>query len=295
MKILLATDGSTHSQAAVELLNRFPFPAGSEVTLLSVLELPGSFALGTKQQEAIQELRQEIRQQAEENLAQQASCLKEAGWDVSVKIREGHPAKEIIAAAEELDSQLIIIGSHGRGMVGRFLLGSVSQKVVKYAHCSVLLVRKSDDSTTEETATKNLKILLAFDNSDPSNKAAKLIQQLPATKETTVDVVTVMPIITYYGMDVVERMSESWKEEKRQAEAALEATAQMLKEKIPSISATLAESEDTSQEILEHAETFGSDLIIMGQKGKSAIDRFLLGSVSSRIIHHANCSVWIVR
>ncbi|MBL4886704.1 MAG: universal stress protein [Planctomycetaceae bacterium] len=293
MKILLATDGSAHSQAAVDLLNRIPFPAGSEVTLLSVVELPPSFALGTKQQEVIQEVRQEIQRQAEENLAQQADCLKKAGWSVTVSLREGHVAREIISTAEDLSSELIVIGSHGRGVIGRFLLGSVSQKVAKYAPCSVLLVRKDEAANT--AATEQLKILLAYDNSVISDKAAKMVQSLPLGENAAVDVITVMPIITYYGMDVVERMSESWQEEKHEALAALETVAETLKQDIPNTSAKLTESVDISQEILEQAEALNSDIIVIGQKGQSAIDYFLLGSVSSRVIHHAYCSVWIVR
>ena len=68
MKILLATDGSAHSQAAIDLLNRVSFPPGSEVTLLGVLELPVAYVTGTKQREPIRELEEPIRQETKEIL-----------------------------------------------------------------------------------------------------------------------------------------------------------------------------------------------------------------------------------
>ncbi len=108
-------------------------------------------------------------------------------------------------------------------------------------------------------------------------------------------VMTVLTVITFYRMDIVERMSEFWQVEKHMAEAALEATAGRLKPAIPNVSTQLVESENVSGAILDKAKEMDTDLIIMGHKEKSAINRFLLDSVSNCVVHRAPCSVWIVR
>ena len=299
MKILLATDGSAHSQAAINLLNHLPFPEGSKITLTTVLELP-SLHFGTSRlNDADQKLQDSIRSKAEENLNRQAESLRQTGWIVDVLIRQGNAAEEVINTAEELKIDLIVVGSHGFGTVRKYLLGSVSQKVVKYAPCSVLVVRENEgrelDANSEISTWKALKVLLAFDDSEISNEAVKVLHSLPLADDAEVTIVTIMPIITSYGMDIIERTSDFWQEDKCIAKAALQATAEKLKQTHPNISAHLIESEDTSHEILARAKALNSDLIIMGNKGKNMMDRFLLGSVTNRVIEHAPCSVWVVR
>ncbi len=58
---------------------------------------------------------------------------------------------------------------------------------------------------------------------------------------------------------------------------------------------TLREGSEEAEEILKVADELDPDIIVLGHKGKSAIKRFLLGSVSNRVTHHAKCSVWVVR
>lgn len=295
MKILFATDGSAHSQAAIELLNRIPFPPGSELTLLSVLELPPPLFIGETQNEAAQPLREET----EASLASECQRFENPGLSVSAMTRVGHAADTIVSVAQELNADLVVVGSHGRGAVGRFLLGSVSQSVVKHAHCSVLVARQPNEHTTETNDKAvdraRLQVLLAFDNSVGADNAVKTIESLPIGEAADIAVVTVMTVVKYYRMDIVERMSEFWQEEKREAETALAATSKRLKQAIPNVSTQLVEGESVSGAVLDKAKESDADLIIMGHKGKSAIDRFLLGSVSNDVVHHAPCSVWIVR
>jgi nucleotide-binding universal stress UspA family protein len=65
--------------------------------------------------------------------------------------------------------------------------------------------------------------------------------------------------------------------------------------KTPDIATQLVESEDVSQAILDGADAFGSDLIVLGNKSKKALQRFLLGSSTARVAHHASCSILAVR
>ena len=107
---------------------------------------------------------------------------------------------------------------------------------------------------------------------------------------------TVMPLVTLYRQDIRQRLSWLWSEKKKQALKALEGVSKELGRATPGVVRTqLREAADVSDEILRAASEYGSDLIVLGHKGKGAIKQFLLGSITSRIAHHANCSVLAVR
>jgi nucleotide-binding universal stress UspA family protein len=123
--------------------------SSSCVTLLAVVEEPVYSAFwsdGLIAPEVLLppsgELREELDRRAEEMLAESAEPLRAAGLEAQPRIRFGNTAAEILAEAEEGGYDLIIMGSHGRGVLGGFLLGSVSNRVVHHAKCPVLIVRR---------------------------------------------------------------------------------------------------------------------------------------------------------
>lgn len=147
MKILLAIDGSAGSEAAVNELAARPFPPGSEVRILSVIELPylptpETWALPesyfTEMEKAASDQAQAAINQARERL------LATHGTELilSTSIINGHPKEAILDEAEKWGADIIVLGSHGYRGWERFLLGSVSQAVASHANCSVEIVRQ---------------------------------------------------------------------------------------------------------------------------------------------------------
>jgi nucleotide-binding universal stress UspA family protein len=309
MHILLATDGSRFSQAAGNLLMRLPWPATRALTVLSVVDKPEWLSSREKRTEDDrlhegQQLRQGLRQETQRLLAQEAERFAAMGWAPQTLVREGHAAHEIVSVAEELRTNVIVVGSRGLGRVKRFLLGSVSQHVMTYAPCSVLIARQPDDceSSPEDRATAPagesdtpLRVLLAYDGSPMAKMAVETLASLALDDRTHILVTTVMALMTYYRMDILQTMSSSWQAEKQAAQDCLEHIAQRLRPMTPNVTVQLRNSDDTSQEILEAAHAFDANLIMVGHKGKSGIERLLLGSVASRVVHHAPCSVWVIR
>ena len=300
MRVLLATDGSGSAAAALDFLTGFPFPAGSEAIVLSVIDgktFDESRALTNEQSRAIRETREVIQEETEQFLGGEGERLREAGWAGTTEIRYGDPADEIIKAAEEHAVDLVVLGSHGTSGIRRFLLGSVSDKVLIYAHCSVLIIRTPAEG--EATAVKERdarwRILLAYDNSEASRKALSLCASLPLDDRAEVTALRVMPMVTAYRQDIRQRLNTIWQQKKQAAKTALEEAVQALRWSTPNVSSGLREASDVSEEILDLAEKTGTDLIMVGCKGKSAIERFLLGSKTNRIARHAHCSVWVVR
>jgi nucleotide-binding universal stress UspA family protein len=104
-----------------------------------------------------------------------------------------------------------------------------------------------------------------------------------------------MPLVTAYRQDIRQHMNTIWQQKKHAARVALEEAMQALRWSTPHVSAVMREGANVSEEILDLAEQSGTDLIVVGCKGKSAIQRFLLGSITNRIAGHAHCSVWAVR
>jgi nucleotide-binding universal stress UspA family protein len=298
MKILLATDGSESARAAVDYLLRFPFPRNSEVTLLTVIDRnvfknEEVSSINEEQRDELEETEKIVQVAAQELLAEEATRLKGAGWSESRELRIGHPAEEIVGLAEQLDSDCIIVGSHGTSGIRRFLLGSVSDYVLQYAPCSVLIVKK-DDTHCAET-DKPLSMLLSYDDSPSARKAVEFCASLPMDEQAKVTALTVLPLVKMYRQDIRQRLSWLWLEKKKQALAALERVKEEIGLTTQHVETQLRESPDVSDEILQAATELDSDLIVLGHKGKGAIKKFLLGSVTTRIAHHAPCSVLAVR
>jgi nucleotide-binding universal stress UspA family protein len=304
MKILLATDGSESAQAAVDLLEAFPFPRDSEVIVLTVIDHSvfrdkHIAASSDEHRQALEEAEKLAGEEAGMLLADEAARLRKAGWTVITQVRTGHPAEEIIRAAGEPGVDLVMVGSHGLAGVKRFLLGSVSEHVLKYARCSVLIVRKpeTEAGTTRaaETMPRRLGVLLAFDDSAPARRAVELCASLPLDERAEVTALTVLPLVTVFRQDIRQRLSYVWQEKKKAAHAALDRVTSEVRRATPHVTAQLRERPDESQAILDAATELNSDLIILGYKGKSAIEKFLLGSVTTRVARHAPCSVLAVR
>jgi nucleotide-binding universal stress UspA family protein len=111
---------------------------GAQLTIVSVVRAP-EFAEDVETEAVIENARSHFQSELGKLRAQASS----AGTSPppAVHIRVGHPAEQIIAAAEEWDADLIVTGHRGRGLFERWLLGSVSRVVIAYARCAVLVVR----------------------------------------------------------------------------------------------------------------------------------------------------------
>ncbi|MGQ4808617.1 hypothetical protein NKDENANG_02004 [Candidatus Entotheonellaceae bacterium PAL068K] len=159
MKFLLGTDDSPHAQAAVALLKRLPLPSNRDLTLLSVIgRVPpvsyGKAFLHDETGAVLRRLQNSLRQDADAMLARQAMRCEAPGWSVQTMIREGHVAGQFVAVAEVLGVDLVAVGSKGPSDTKRFLLGRVSDQVVRHAPCSVLVSRLLGEANTKAACTQ---------------------------------------------------------------------------------------------------------------------------------------------
>jgi nucleotide-binding universal stress UspA family protein len=142
MKILLAIDDSKFSEAAVQTVIQQMRPEHNETCVLHVVEpllmIPRSYIGKVKNLEAAQQVR---LKEGKELVERTGHLLSKAGFKVQTNIEQGDPRIAIIDYAARWKADVILMGSHGRKGLDRFLIGSVSEAVLRHAHCSVEIVR----------------------------------------------------------------------------------------------------------------------------------------------------------
>lgn len=156
-KILLATDGSENASLASSTATDLAKSTNSELHVVYVghmpsifYESPGAMALDPDLQSRMEE---DAEEAAKTKLKQQVQKIREADTEVArIHARVGFPAAEIVRVAEELGAGLIVMGSRGLGGLSRALMGSVSDSVIRHAHCPVLVVRSEKKRTAHHEA-----------------------------------------------------------------------------------------------------------------------------------------------
>jgi nucleotide-binding universal stress UspA family protein len=135
MRILLATDGSGHSVSAARAVAGRPWPEGTEVKVMSMVN-PLAYSL-----EELGLYRGGRTERAHGAIDEAARILTEVGLKVSAEVVAGRPAGHIIRASRDAGADLIVVGTEDRRGLRRLLYGSVSEDVAGGAHCSVSIVR----------------------------------------------------------------------------------------------------------------------------------------------------------
>jgi len=144
MRILLALDDSKYSVGATDALIAQAKTENTEVHVLHAVEpFPERLAedMGSKGSPDFVAARLRQRERGKEMGAQAARKLRSAGFKVTSSVKEGDARSVILKHAESWRADLIMVGSHGRTGLDRFLMGSVSEAVARHARCSVEIVR----------------------------------------------------------------------------------------------------------------------------------------------------------
>lgn len=304
MRILLAVDGSKLSEAATRTVITQARPQDTEVYVLHVIDV-----LSTQLPEmmasypGVEHDRDAQRKPAEALVAKTAELLRAKGLRVTTAVELGSPKSKIIDTAAEWHADLIVLGSHGRTGLDRFLLGSLPNSVLRHAHCSVELVRlprsaKGSKRISGAAKGKVRRILLAIDDSKFSEVAARLlIEQIRSlgTEVRVLHVVEPLPRLLARGTRGYNPALDKLKEARaRQAEDLVAKFAEMLLSHNLKVTTAVGKG-DPKSKILDAAEQWKAELIVLGSIGQTGLERFLMGSVSDTVACHARCSVEVVR
>ncbi len=289
MRILLAVDASVDSRNAARFITHFAEPP--DLSVLKVLDigaLQQAYHPG-RPEGSFEAYRREVSQAAERVLHETRDELSPSCRTLRLIADSGDPAESIIQTAEEERSELIVVGHRGMTATSAFLLGGVSQKVATYAPCSVLVVKQPTPALH--------RVLLAVDGSEWSNKAVEFLATVPLKAPLKLAVVTV-----WSSPPSEPRSPETGSAESSEGVSAMRVRDENLLQEVatrfrtgPYEVRTEWLHGDPATAILETAGRSQAELVVVGARGLKGIKRFLLGSVSQKVLTHAPCSVLILR
>ena len=279
-RILFASDGSEDSELAATTAVGLAKITGSELHVLHVAPaFPDYFEPSDPDEPGPTE------REGRRILDEQVNKIENVGGAVAQShLRMGGAAEEVIDLAEELQTGLIVLGSRGRGRIRRALMGSVSDSVVRHAHCPVLVVRW-------KPVVFPAKILLATDGSEEADLAAQSAADLAARTGSELHVThvgTALSHVKYMGAGPQELLDKEAKE-------VLEAQLEQMGEARARVTEAHLMSGRADEEIIFLAEGVGADLVVVGSRGLGGIRRARLGSVSDSVVRHTHCPVLVVR
>lgn len=289
--VLIAVDGSSGANDAIELLLHLPLEKQTRVCAVHVVEQEepffGSPDIDDADREVSDAIAAELEVEAKGIVADAAGRLGAKGWSVETTIRIGPPADELIAAAESFDADLIVLGATGRRESSG--LGRTARRVLQETARAVALARKL------EAEKPSLDLLFAFDGSDASRPGIDVVRRL-ATSGSHVTVLSVLTVATtLYRYDIVERMSATWQAYRAKVLATAEGVAASLRDTGARVETEILDGgTDADDEVLAAAQRIEPDLTIVGRSGKGAIRKLFLGSVAESLCESAPGSVWIL-
>jgi nucleotide-binding universal stress UspA family protein len=281
-KILVPLDGSQLSQRALVPALALAQQTSAELLLVRV---PTTDTLSF----AVSEARQhELAQNALIYLETIRKSNEQPDLNIRTQVLEGDPSSAILDTARAEQTDLIIMSTHGYSGMTRWVLGSVTEKVLRSAACPVLAIR---------AARHPQRILIALDGSPLAERAIEPGLSLAQSLRTEVTLLRCVPHNVVTGrLDEQERglnrrMQEDLiNEAKEYLRVRSEVAAQS---GVPiTTSVRVGSPADT---ILEHIETYGIDLIVMATHGRTGLKRWVYGSVTAKVLRSASCSLLVIR
>jgi len=223
-------------------------------------------------------------------------AAREAGHPVHCVVREGPDIHvEILAAAEEASSDLIVMGTHGRSGFQHLVLGSVAEKVLRRASCPVLTVPSKTPDAVPVNRLLYKRILCGIDFSDCSLVALEYARSLAAGWKAHLDVVTIVQPIPFWESSPA-RGAAPQLIETLQAEAKQQIEILIAGLPADGIDAQAIVAVGTPhQEIVKLAAEREAELIVLGGHGRGVVDRLLFGSTTNQVVRRAACPVLTVR
>lgn len=293
MRIVVATDGSACAEFGVDLVASIGWPDPTTIIVVEAVAA-GVAVFGGPwppvppvETEALDEA---IRAEASQHLDTAAATLAGPGRTIETAIATGRPADVVTTVAEERQSDLIVVGSRGHGVIESMLLGSVSAEIVDRSRVPVLVARSRSID----------RVVLGWDGSDGAEQAASCLLDWGIFGESEIHVVSVADLRLPTWMDVSTMGEEAAAAAfERAAEPSRQQHEQMAHEMSKRLTRVGLTSEahrrdgDPSYELVRAAETFEADLIVVGTQGRTGLARLLLGSVARNVLHHAHCSVLV--
>ncbi|QDT02127.1 Putative universal stress protein [Rubripirellula lacrimiformis] len=277
-KVILATDGSELAEDAAKFLAHLPHSEQVELIVLTVIPSPHvnpAYPLSDWEFKVVEG----EKALANETFHKVEKIFEGANVQLGHVVREGDPGDCIVHFATEQRADLIVMGARGKSAIRRMLLGSTSDFVATHAHCSVLVVRPRSGGDSGSP----LRIVIGFQQTGPSQAAVEEFAETHWGQQSEVDVVC-----------VVSSMLDS-DDLRGEAQASAQTAVDRLRNSSPRSTARIVESDHVGEGLVVFAEDHQCDLVVVGETHRSFLGRLLIGSVTSFVLRHSPCSVWVTR
>lgn len=307
MRILIGYDGSESANAALNDLRRAGLPREVEALIISVsdglvdpsssiADIAGRAATSRRVTSAIALVREQAALALEEAKGFAAKARESVmssfpDWKVQAAGLAGSPSVELINKADDWEADLVIVGSEGRSALGRFIIGSVSKKVVTDSLHSVRVTRK----TEKQTGDLAPKIMIGVDGSPEAEHAVRGVGMRVWPEGTEVRLIAVDDGTSPTRISGVLAPAPSMSNVSESARLMVEWAENELRAIGLQVSVAV-EKGNPQRVLIEEARKWDADSIFVGgRKFSGAIERFWLGSVSTALVTNAHCSVEVVR
>lgn len=278
--ILVPTDGSECAEAAVGYAEDLATRTDASIHVLCVAD--SRTLENAPEHDLFKKERTEIAERT-------ANELSESGVSTEQAVRTDIPHRAIREYATEADIDLIVMGTHGRTGVERFLLGSVTEKVVRLSDVPVLTVPAQEDGDVTYPYSD---ILVPTDGSQGAEVAISPAIEVATTYDARIHALSVVDTM---GLGVERSSGEILNALEDSAQSAVDTVAEQATEASVSVAETTTEHGTPSRRIRSYIEDHDIGLVVMGTHGRSGIERYLLGSVAEKTVRTSPAPVMTIR
>lgn len=292
-RLLFAVDFSPYTEQLVGCVEELAGAGMRELILLHVVEA----RRGAEYGEALNPAYEAGLEEAGEAMKGLESALSKRGYVVRTVVESGDPAARILETARAVKASVIFLGAHGKGFVHRFLLGSVSEKVLKLADRPVMIqqgriVGEGEGYGLEDACSSLLsKVLIANDFSEYADRIKPVLTKFARGACAPVLLLHVQEGRSGTGRDAALRLG---KRGARGEMRKLQEFAASLEEHCPSVDA-LVVGGDPATRILSIAGDVGATMIVMGAFGRRGALGDLLGSVTEKVVRRSEVPVLVLK
>jgi nucleotide-binding universal stress UspA family protein len=292
LKILVATDLSAPADEAIRQADGWAKAYGGELIVCHVISAPWHMnALFPQENEGESLETLDLEEKAAQEVSARVVDLTGRAPDgFRIVIESGDPAANVVREAEEAKADLVVVANRGATGIARLLLGAVAERVVRHAHCPVLVARAHG-------ATGH--VLVATDLSDRSKVVVDA--GVPEAKRRGAGVTVLHNIDVATLPEVLVDMASSmagFPVVPRAASDVRDLASQLVRDLVASraIEADCVITEgDAAASIWRTAEQLPAELVVVGAHGRTGLARLSLGNVAERVVQTASCSVLVVR
>lgn len=296
-RIMVPLDGSETSEQVLPYVRLFARGLEAKVELVRVFESPPPELADPTRGIYLAQVAEAYRNSANDYLSEKASSLRDEGIETSTKSAEGDPASFIITEAELDPETLIAMSTHGRSGITRWVMGSVTDKVLRVTGYPMLIIHpKEEEPMTPEVELED--VIVPLDGSPLAEQVIPHALSLASAMGLGITLLRSIPSSAEYFM-YMDYPQPNYDELYREVEENAQQYLDEMKVQVTQLGAPTVEARvvhgNAAEAITDYARDLPNSLVAMTTHGRSGVGRWVLGSIADRVVRHSIRPVLLVR